>query len=98
MPTKKRLLRETGSKAEKLASQLRATRQLLKVAEREREQLNEIGVALSSQRNVSVLLTLILKKAREITGADAGSLYLVEEDAHDGRHLRFKLTQNDSFE
>jgi HD-GYP domain-containing protein (c-di-GMP phosphodiesterase class II) len=98
MPTKKRLLRETGSKAEKLASQLRATRQLLKVAEREREQLNEIGVALSSQRNISVLLTLILKKAREITGADAGSLYLVEEDAHDGRHLRFKLTQNDSFE
>src|SRR6202041_3460819 len=98
MPTKKRLLRETGSKAEKLASQLRATRQLLKGAEREREQLNEIGVALSSQRNNSVLLTLILKKAREITGADAGSLYLVEEDAHDGRHLRFKLTQNDSFE
>src|SRR6201987_2252078 len=98
MPTKKRRLRETGSKAEKLASQLRATRQLLKVAEREREQLNEIGVALSSQRNISVLLTLILKKAREITGADAGSLYLVEEDAHDGRHLRFKLTQNDSFE
>src|SRR5580693_3765858 len=98
MPTKKRLLRESGSKADKLASQLRATRQLLKVAEREREQLNEIGVALSSQRNVSVLLTLILKKAREITGADAGSLYLVEEDAHDGRHLRFKLTQNDSFE
>ena len=98
MPTKKKLLRETGSKAERLASQLRATRQLLKVAEREREQLNEIGVALSSQRNINVLLTLILKKAREITGADAGSLYLVEEDAHDGRHLRFKLTQNDSFE
>jgi HD-GYP domain-containing protein (c-di-GMP phosphodiesterase class II) len=98
MPTKKKLLRETGSKAERLASQLRATRQLLKVAEREREELNEIGVALSSQRNINLLLTLILKKARDITGADAGSLYLVEEDAHDGRHLRFKLTQNDSFE
>jgi HD-GYP domain-containing protein (c-di-GMP phosphodiesterase class II) len=98
MPAKKKLLRETGSRAEKLASQLRATRQLLKVAEREREELNEIGIALSSQRNISVLLTLILKKARDITGADAGSLYLVEEDAHDGQHLRFKLTQNDSFE
>ncbi len=98
MPTKKKLLRETGSKAERLASQLRVTRQLLKVAEREREQLNEIGVALSSQRNIGVLLTLILKKARDITGADAGSLYLVEADANDGRHLRFKLTQNDSIE
>jgi len=98
MPTKKKLLRETGPKAERLASQLRATRQLLKVAEREREELNEIGVALSSQRNVGVLLTLILKKARDITGADAGSLYLVEADANDGHHLRFKLTQNDSVE
>jgi HD-GYP domain-containing protein (c-di-GMP phosphodiesterase class II) len=98
MPAKKKLLRETGTKAEKLAAQLRATRQLLKVAEREREELNQIGVALSSQRNISVLLTLILKKARDITGADAGSLYLVEEDTRDGRRLRFKLTQNDSLE
>src|SRR5580698_7752624 len=98
MPAKKKLLRDTGSKAEKLASQLRATRQLLKVAEREREELNEIGIALSSQRNIGVLLSLILKKARDITGADAGSLYLVEEDTQDGRRLRFKLTQNDSFE
>src|SRR6202030_216304 len=39
-----------------------------------------------------------LKKARDITGADAGSLYRVEEDTHAERHLRFKLTQNDSFE
>ena len=98
MPAKKKLLHETVSNAEQLANELRATRQLLKVAEREHEELNEIGIALSSQRNISVLLTLILKKARDITGADAGSLYLVEEDARDGRHLRFKLTQNDSFE
>ncbi len=98
MRAKRKLLKDTGSKVEKLTSQLRATRQLLKVAEREREELNEIGVALSSQRNISLLLTLILKNARDITGADAGSLYLVEEDAQDGRHLRFKLTQNDSFE
>jgi len=98
MPEKKRLLLETDTKAEKLASQLRATRQLLKTAEREREELNQIGIALSSQRNISLLLTLILKKVRDITGADAGSLYLVEEDTHDGQRLRFKLTQNDSLE
>jgi len=98
MTEKKRLLLETDAKAEKLVSQLRATRQLLKTAERERDELNQIGIALSSQRSISVLLTLILKKARDITGADAGSLYLVEEDTHDGRRLRFKLTQNDSLE
>ena len=45
----------------------------LENAEREREQLNEIGMALSSQSDIRVLLNLILAKAREITRADAGS-------------------------
>src|SRR6202041_1233678 len=68
------------------------------VAEREQQQLNEIGVALSSERDINALLTLILKKAREITGADGGSLYLVDEGADRKRRLRFMLTQNDSVE
>ncbi|MFZ3215723.1 MAG: HD domain-containing phosphohydrolase [Candidatus Acidiferrales bacterium] len=76
----------------------RAAREDLENAEREREQLNEIGAALSSQRDVRLLLSLILAKAREITRADAGSLYLVDEEANGGRHLRFMLTQNDSLE
>jgi HD-GYP domain-containing protein (c-di-GMP phosphodiesterase class II) len=75
----------------------RASSHALKVWEREREELNEIGVALSSQREIGALLTLILSKTREITAADAGSLYLVEEDS-EGHHLRFMLTQNDSLE
>ncbi len=75
----------------------RASSHALKTWEREREELNEIGVALSSQRDIGTLLTLILSKTREITAADAGSLYLVEEDSQ-GRHLRFMLTQNDSLE
>jgi HD-GYP domain-containing protein (c-di-GMP phosphodiesterase class II) len=74
----------------------RAAREELERAEREREQLNEIGIALSSQRDVRELLNLILAKAREITRADAGSLYLVEDEDQGGRHLRFMLTQNDS--
>ncbi|HEY2548461.1 MAG TPA: HD domain-containing phosphohydrolase [Candidatus Acidoferrum sp.] len=44
----------------------------------ELEELNRVGIALSETRDVERLLTLILGKAREITGADAGSLYLVE--------------------
>ena len=50
-------------------------------AGRELEELNRIGIALSETRDVEHLLALILSKAREITGADAGSLYLVEQAA-----------------
>src|SRR6202522_1047721 len=78
-----------------LVERSRAAAEGLEIAERERQQLNEIGVALSSERDVDALLTLILKKARQITGADAGSLYLVDEDNRE-RRLRFMLTQNDS--
>jgi len=79
-----------------LAARERHAREELEAAEREREQLNEIGIALSSQRDVRALLDLILAKAREITRADAGSLYLIEDEGEGQRHLRFMLTQNDS--
>src|ERR1700722_3741049 len=69
----------------------RSSNDALGVAEREQQQLNEIGVALSSERDINALLTLILKKAREITGADAGSLYLVDEGADRQRGLEFTL-------
>jgi len=71
-------------------------------AARELEELNQIGVALSETRHVGQLLDLILRKAREITAADAGSLYLVEKDSEPASRalgvprLRFKLIQNDS--
>jgi len=79
-----------------LIARERAAREELESAEREREQLNEIGIALSSQRDVRGLLNLILAKAREITRADAGSLYLIEDEVEGRRDLRFVLTQNDS--
>ena len=64
--------------------------------EREMEELNQIGVALSAERDITRLLDLILQKAREVTSADAGSLYLVETAGENEQRLRFKLTQNDS--
>jgi HD-GYP domain-containing protein (c-di-GMP phosphodiesterase class II) len=68
-------------------------------AAREQEDLNRIGIALSETRDVDQLLSLILQKAREITGADAGSLYLVEQgEGPNQARLRFKLTQNDSLQ
>jgi HD-GYP domain-containing protein (c-di-GMP phosphodiesterase class II) len=66
----------------------------------ELQELNRIGVALSAQRNIRTLLEMILSQSREITSADAGSLYLVERgkdhESHKDDQLRFKLTQNDS--
>src|SRR5262249_18271928 len=66
--------------------------------ERELSELNAIGIRLSSERNVDVLLEMILTKAREITRSDAGSLYLVEEAPEGGPRLRFALAQNRSVE
>jgi HD-GYP domain-containing protein (c-di-GMP phosphodiesterase class II) len=59
------------------------------------ETLNKIGVALSTEHNTDALLEMILSKSREVTSADAGSLYLVEEEKGTKR-LVFKLTQSDS--
>ena len=47
-------------------------------ATREIHELNQIGAALSAQHDTPKLLEMILTKSREITHADAGSLYLVE--------------------
>jgi HD-GYP domain-containing protein (c-di-GMP phosphodiesterase class II) len=64
--------------------------------DRELSELNAIGIRLSAERNPRELLETILTKAREITQSDAGSLYLVVEDADGTRWLRFALAQNDS--
>ncbi len=60
--------------------------------------LVDIGRALSQERDTQRLLDLILLRAREVTGADAGSVYIVEGDADDpaGHILRFTESQNDS--
>jgi len=94
MPMKKKRLREAARPGKRTPlSAAKATHEL--------EELNRIGIALSETRDVEQLLALILQKAREITGADAGSLYLVErENANSNgagqKRLRFELTQNDS--
>ena len=92
-------LQKTVEKAfEHLRAELEheVTRQQLRLAASELETVNKIGMALSTERNTDALLELILTKSREITGADAGSLYLCEEEAGGGKHLVFKLTQSDS--
>ncbi len=68
------------------------------------KEFNRVALALSAERDVNRLMELILSKCREVTTADAGSLYLVEEkeeepgrwEAEGERMLRFVVAQNDS--
>ncbi|MBX3275054.1 MAG: GAF domain-containing protein [Sandaracinaceae bacterium] len=61
-------------------------------------ELVEIARAITQERDIDRLLDLILEKSRFITGADAGSIYVVEH-AEDGTpRLHFKLSQNESCE
>lgn len=64
---------------------------------RELQEISEVGAALSTVRDHSVLLTMILSKARELSRADAGSLYLVDE-VNENKVLRWKLAQNSSID
>ena len=59
-------------------------------------ELTEIGIQLTTEKNYNTLLDLILTQARRITQSDAGSLYVVEAADRGEKHLRFKLSQNDS--
>ncbi len=56
------------------------------------EELNHIGTALSSQRDIGMLLETILLAAMKIANADGGTLYRVV----DGRWIRFETLRTDS--
>jgi len=60
----------------------------------ETEQLLQIGVALSAQRDVPLLHEMIIRSARELTRADAGSLYLLEKDDLGETKMRFAVAQS----
>ncbi len=57
------------------------------------EQLNQIGAALSRERDIERLLENILEAAKTLTGADAGTLYSMTPD---GGALRFEIMRTDS--
>ena len=60
--------------------------------------LEQVSIALTMERDHERLLSLILEKARFLSRADAGSLYLIEQPKGEGAEpkLRFVLAQNDS--
>src|SRR5216683_394482 len=59
------------------------------------EQLNEIGAALSQEKDTGHLLEKILVAAKAITRADGGTLYVLES-SDEGPRLRFAIMRTDS--
>jgi signal transduction histidine kinase len=53
--------------------------------------LTDIGLALSAERNLDVLLEMIMEEARNFTYADGGTLYILEKN-----QLHYKIFQNDT--
>ncbi|HZT07624.1 MAG TPA: HD domain-containing phosphohydrolase [Chloroflexota bacterium] len=79
-----------------MRAELEAARRLAALKDAEARSLFEVGTALSAERDIARLQNLILQRCREMTVADAGSLYLVDEDQDKQPILRFEIAQNDS--
>jgi HD-GYP domain-containing protein (c-di-GMP phosphodiesterase class II) len=60
-------------------------------------ELNRIGIALSSERDINTLQDFILRTCRQLTNADGASLWLVEGEGEE-RIVRFASTQNHSLD
>jgi HD-GYP domain-containing protein (c-di-GMP phosphodiesterase class II) len=90
MPELARLCSSDATKTDDHANAIRLKYEL--------DELMAISRAISSERDRDRLLDLILEKSRYITGADAGSVYVMEEteDPDAPPNLRFKITHNES--
>lgn len=55
--------------------------------------LNEVGYALTSEKNFDALMDKILSAAKELTLADAGTIYLMSDDE---KRLTYKIVHTDS--
>ncbi len=75
-------------------------------AQYELEELVATSRALASERDIRKLLAVILEKCRQVTGADAGSVYVIEDEGGSESEykgpakkvLHFMLSQNDSIQ
>jgi len=61
-------------------------------SQRDQQDLINVGKALSAEKDQDQLLRLILYLSKKMTGADAGSIYLIEEDEYGRKRLRFKYS------
>jgi HD-GYP domain-containing protein (c-di-GMP phosphodiesterase class II) len=95
-----RLLLLLRTRADAIAMRMQAAGLELELerSRHENDMLISIGRALSQERDIQSLLGIILRRACEVTNADAGSVYIVEGHDEDvsKRTLRFAVSQNES--
>jgi HD-GYP domain-containing protein (c-di-GMP phosphodiesterase class II) len=79
------LLRALRARADACAQRLAAAALELEVelARHENDMLITVGRSLSQERDIKSLLKIILRRACEVTGADAGSIYTVHRPGED---------------
>jgi signal transduction histidine kinase len=80
---------EISKKIENTEKDSRIVRNLLEKLKK----LTDIGLALSRERNLDILLEMIMDEARAFTNADGGTLYILENEK-----LHFKIFQNDTLD
>lgn len=105
MPLQSQRTNSTLRNALRMVQTIQSTKTLsnrVKVFQSQWVKMTQIGTALSTIHDLGQLLNFILKKCREITCADSGSLYLkewgppAEGTTAPTPVLRFKVAQNDS--
>jgi len=57
------------------------------------KELAQIGIALSREKDINKLFEIIVDEARSLTGADGGTLYLIDKRK---MQLRFEILHNDT--
>ncbi|PKK89428.1 MAG: hypothetical protein CVV64_14195 [Candidatus Wallbacteria bacterium HGW-Wallbacteria-1] len=62
-------------------------------AVRDLQEIVNIGLALSNEQDLGTILEMIVDASRALTGADAGTLYILDNIEH---CLRFQILQNDT--
>ncbi|MCP3850162.1 MAG: GAF domain-containing protein [Gammaproteobacteria bacterium] len=80
----------------RIKQQYSVTNNLLSFEHKRITQLNEIGIALSKEKNLGVLLKKILHESQNLSDCDAVSLYLVDKQDEANPKLTFKLFFNDT--
>jgi HD-GYP domain-containing protein (c-di-GMP phosphodiesterase class II) len=96
--TTPRALESYGKDADRLLDELAAVQEALSLEEDlllRLDRLHEIGAALSLETDLGALLEKILVAAKGITGADGGTLYLVEGEGEE-QQLRFEIMRTAS--
>jgi HD-GYP domain-containing protein (c-di-GMP phosphodiesterase class II) len=79
-----------------LRREIERLKEMLHTGHSELQKLIEIGISLSSERNIERLLDKIIKEACNVTTADGGSIYIVEKNEDEEKVLHFSNTRSDS--